>query len=425
MNVTITPGGVLSGSVTPPVSKSDLHRLLICAALADDPCELAVPGGTDELSQDIYATMDCLTGLGASFRADAGGIFVTPIGVPPQSAVLSCRESGSTLRFLLPVAASLGVSATVTGQGRLPNRPIDTVTTLLREHGAVCGDALPLTLSGRLCGGEFALPGNISSQYISGLLFAAPLTRERCKITLTSPPESTEYIDMTVNTLRKFGITAEYKADGYEIPAGQSYSVPAGAAALCAEGDWSSAAFWVVLGALTDGGITVSGLSQTSAQPDRAILEIVRRAGASVTEDNGSFTVKKAELRPITVDVSDFPDLAPVLAVLMAGIPGVSRIVNAARLRIKESDRLAACAANLAAMGIRAVERADSLEIHGGSFSGAELSGYGDHRVVMAFSVAAAFARGMTVITDAESVKKSYPLFFEDYIRLGGRADVV
>ncbi|MDR0813956.1 MAG: 3-phosphoshikimate 1-carboxyvinyltransferase [Oscillospiraceae bacterium] len=425
MNVIIRPDGALSGSVTPPVSKSDLHRLLICAALADRPCEIAVPGGTSELSQDIYATMDCLTALGAQFATNDSGIAVTPPSEPPQTAVLNCRESGSTLRFLLPVAAALGVSATIIGQGRLPQRPIDTMTALLRQSGVRVGDTLPLDMSGRLAGGEFALPGNISSQYVSGLLFAAPLTGQACKITLTSPPESTEYIDMTVFALQKFGIAVRALPDGWEIPAGQRYTVPPDTSALCAEGDWSSAAFWITLGALSEDGITVSGLSKTSSQPDRAILRIVRDIGAVVTESGGSFTVKEGQLRPINVDVSGFPDLAPALAVLMANIPGVSRIENAARLRIKESDRLAACAANLAIMGVRVTETADSLEIHGGALTGAAMFGYDDHRIVMAFAVAAACASGTSMITDAESVKKSYPQFFEDYNRLGGCADVV
>ncbi len=398
MSIRVLRPGTVHGQVAAPPSKSDLHRLLIAAAMAGALDQVRC--GT-ALSEDIAATLDCLRALCAA-------------GSP---ALCPCRESGSTLRFLLPVAAALGKSAVFTGEGRLPERPLEPLLTLLREHG-VCveGDHLPLCTSGQLTPGKYSLPGDISSQYLTGLLFALPLLPDDSAITLTSPLESAGYADMTLQTLRRFGVECIAARTGYAIPGGQRYRAAEGA--LSPEGDWSGAAFWLAAGALA-GGITFTGLAADSAQPDRAILPLLRRMGAKIEITAGRIYVEKSSLRGAELDVSACPDLTPIAAVLMALAEGESRIVNAARLRLKESDRLTAMAQNLSALGCAVKELPDGLVIQGvPSLRGTAAQSFGDHRVAMAMAIAALCAKGEISLDDTACVRKSYPAFWADYAQL-------
>lgn len=411
MDTTLSPAP-LTGRVAAIPSKSDAHRVLICAALSDRPVRFPLAAS----SADIDATAACLRALGAKIEMENGTCRVTPIGTPTSSPVLDCGESGSTLRFLLPVAAALGCDATFVGHGRLPARPLSDLLDTLAAHGVTAtAPALPLTVHGRLQGGEFTLPGDVSSQYVTGLLLAAPLLAEPARIRLTTPLQSAGYVDMTCRTMARFGVPVTASADGF-VPAGAPYRTPE---TLTVEGDWSGAAFWLAAGALS-GPVTVTGLSADTAQGDRAMAELLRKFGAKVTE-NEDITVAPAPLQGQEVDMREIPDLLPPLAVVAAGAVGPTRLYNAGRCRIKECDRLAASAALLTALGGQVEERETELLIHGtGTLQGGRVKGMHDHRMVMAAALAATLCREPVTVTDSEAVAKSYPTFFNDYQQLGG-----
>ncbi len=417
MTVTVSPARPLRGAITAPASKSDAHRAIIAAALAERATKIEL----SELCADTRATLDCLAVMGAAFTHKDGRLSVTPIRAAKQAPLLDAGESGSTLRFLLPVAAALGIDARIAGHGRLPERPIAPLLSALSAHGVTFdSDRLPLSMTGRLTGGDFTLPGNLSSQFISGLLFALPLTGDACRITVTGTLESAKYVDMTLSVLRRFGIPWEAVGNTYRLPAGTAYKSPL---RYTVEGDYSGAAFYLVAGAL-GGDTEISTLGKDSLQADRAVLDALRLAGADITENAERIRVRGTKLRPFTFDVSACPDIFPILAILAAAAEGESRLVGAARLRIKESDRIAATASLLRALGCEVAERPDSLSIFGkGRLSGGRVNGANDHRIVMSAAVAAILADAPVVITDAEAVNKSYPAFFADYQSLGGSVD--
>lgn len=413
--IRITPHP-LNGRVTPPVSKSDAHRAIICAALANGESRI----GPITYSADIKATLRCLESMGALIKADGDHLLIKG-GCFNNKAHLDCGESGSTLRFLLPVAAALGISATFSGEGRLPERPIDILLNLLSEHGVTSDkEKLPLTLSGRLSEGEYRLPGDISSQYVTGLLLALPLLYKESRITLTTPLQSSGYVDMTLRTMERFGVKIEETADGYLIDAASGYL----AGDYRIEGDWSSAAFPIAAAAI-GGEIEICSVSKDSSQGDKLAAEIFAQLGANIEQSQNSLIVKKGELTGISVDASEIPDMVPAIAAAAAFAKGNTLIHSAARLRIKESDRLSAVKNALENVGISIEETHDSLLIHGGKPSGGRIDGCNDHRIVMAFSVLGAYASGEVFITDSEAVAKSYPSFFDDFRKLGGIADVL
>ena len=402
MIATISPGP-LRGIVRAPSSKSAAHRALICAALSDGPTQLHLTG----LNEDISATIACLTALGAriDWEGERGQLSVRPAGRSHMPAAapldLHCGESGSTLRFLLPLACALGAKARLTGCGRLPERPNAALVQALRAHGAaIDSDLLPMNVSGPLSGGRWELPGNVSSQYITGLMFALPLLREDSEIRLTAPLASAAYVDMTLGMLDRFGIAVEPTASGWLLPGRQSYRSPG---ALTVEGDWSAAAFWFAANALGSH-ISVEGLSPDSAQGDRAATELLGQR---------------------TIDATNVPDLVPALAAAAAVLPQRTVITGAARLRLKESDRLEAVSKMIASMGGRAEVTADGLILQGcPQPHGGVVNGYSDHRIVMAAAILATHADGPVTITGAEAVNKSYPDFFRDFAKLGGRVHV-
>ncbi len=420
MFLAVISPSVIRGTLTPPPSKSAAHRLLIAAALAG---EGRVRGLS--LSADMEATLRAVRGLGVSVRLDGDAACFSP--APPSSSPsplpVDCGESGSTLRFLIPLYAARGIPAVFTGHGRLPQRPLGVYADCLPPHGVTLSAAsgLPLTVTGRLTGGDFALPGDVSSQFITGLLFALPLCREDSRIRLTTPLESAGYVDMTLQVLRQAGIRVEPLEDGWFIPGSQTYR-PLDTAV---ESDWSQAAFLLAAGAL-GGEVTLTGLNPASAQGDREALSLFRRFGAAVEEAPGRIVCRKAPLHGIDIDAAQIPDLVPVLAVTAALADGVTHITGAARLRLKESDRLAAVADGIRRLGGRVEEGPDSLTITGVSrLAGGRAEGYNDHRIVMALSMAALGCEAPVTVTDAQSVAKSWPAFFEDYRAIGGTAHVI
>ena len=404
MSLAVISPSVIRGTLTPPPSKSAAHRLLIAAALAG---EGRVRGLS--LSADMEATLRAVRGLGVSVRLDGDAACFAP--APPSSSPsplpVDCGESGSTLRFLIPLYAARGIPAVFTGHGRLPERPLGVYADCLPPHGVTLSAAsgLPLTVTGRLTGGDFALP----------------LCREDSRIRLTTPLESAGYVDMTLQVLRQAGIRVEPLEDGWFIPGSQTYR-PLDTAV---ESDWSQAAFLLAAGAL-GGEVTLTGLNPASAQGDREALSLFRRFGAAVEEAPGRIVCRKAPLHGIDIDAAQIPDLVPVLAVTAALADGVTHITGAARLRLKESDRLAAVADGIRRLGGRVEESPDSLTISGVSrLAGGRAEGYNDHRIVMALSMAALGCEAPVTVTDAQSVAKSWPAFFEDYRAIGGTAHVI
>ncbi|MEZ3421272.1 MAG: 3-phosphoshikimate 1-carboxyvinyltransferase [Eubacterium sp.] len=400
MSKVILKQSELNGTVSAPPSKSAAHRALICSFLAG--------GGT---VKPILNSKD--------MQATAGVIKALENG----EKMLDCIESGSTLRFMIPVAAAKGASVVFTGSGRLPERPIGEYLELLPQHGVSCKSegGLPLEISGRLSNGSYAVSGNVSSQYITGLLLALAALEGDSAVLLKTPLESRPYVDMTVKVMADFGVEIRETEFGWLIHGGQSFRKMN----YTVEGDWSQAAFFLAAGAL-GGNVTVTGLDSNSAQGDKAILDVLKAFGAETALNGNSAECRKSELKGTVVNASDIPDLVPIIAVLAAYAKGKTVISGAERLRYKESDRIESVVSNLRKMGADVEETADGMVIHGGkALFGAVLDGYNDHRIVMAFSIAALFAQGETVISDANSINKSYPSFFEDYNRLGGLADVI
>ena len=413
--VVFSPSG-LQGVLPAMPSKSAAHRLLLAAGLSDAPTTLRLRG---ELSEDIRATMRCLAALGVRVTPGDGTLRVEP-GACGPTGDFDCGESGSTLRFLLPVAAARGVSgARFTGRGRLPARPLGELCGALAAHGCrLSSTAVPLTLDGRLLGGEFVLPGNVSSQYITGLLFALPLTAAGGRIVLSTALESSAYVEMTLRTLRRFGVAAETLPDGWRLAGGQSYGSPGEASV---EGDWSNAAGFLCAGAL-GGPLTLTGLDHGSAQGDRRIVGLLRGFGARGEERDGQVTVSRGELRPQSVDMSEIPDLLPVLSAFAAAVPGRTVLCHAERVRLKECDRVAAMAAMLRSAGCPVEERPDGLAIDGGGpLRGGPVEVCNDHRLVMAAALLAVVAGQAVSVSEAGAVAKSYPEFVSDWQRCQSR----
>ena len=410
----------LKGTISVPPSKSAAHRAIICAALSDGVSVLQ----PIELSNDITATIECMKKLGAELKLDGKRLTVNGRGIfTPDKAELDCGESGSTLRFVIPIAAAGGVKAVFTGHGKLPERPIGVYTDCLPEHGVSCitKGGLPLEISGRLECGIYEIPGNISSQFVTGLLLSLPLLEGDSEIRLTSPLQSVGYINMTVQIMEQFGVKTERTENGWIIRGGQKYS----ARNYTVEGDWSQAAFYMTAAALGSS-IVIDNLDMDSTQGDKACVEVYRRLGADIRCENGMVIMNGGELHGIELDAADIPDMVPAFSVAAALAKGTTVIRGAQRLRIKECDRLAAMRDGLSRLGVSVRETEDGLIINGAEkLHGGFVEGYNDHRIVMSFAAAACAADSEITISDMESINKSYPSFFEDYKSLGGKTDVI
>lgn len=410
--------GILSGSVTPPPSKSQAHRLLICAALSHTPSTVYC----DTLNDDLCATMESLNALGAAITYDNGAFDVQPVACN-KGGVLPCGESGSTLRFLLPVVAALGSESTLTGKGKLPLRPMEQLTDALKQHGVEieehCSDAhLPLTCKGRLTGGEYRLPGNISSQYFTGLLFALPLLDTTSRIIVEGELTSASYVGMTLDALAQSGIRIEKLEDGFRVPAPQKYEI---SSPLHVEGDWSAAAFWLVAGVIGKQPITICGMNARSLQGDRHIVEHLRKMGADIRITDEAIVAYPSRLHSAELDCVDTPDLVPILSVAASAAEGTTLFTHVGRLRYKESDRLAAMKSLLASFGVASEIGEDTFAVTGGEAVAVQpIDSYGDHRIAMSAAVMAIRSQSAVTITGAECVAKSYPAFYSHFTALGG-----
>lgn len=410
MNIKILPSK-LTGTVNAPPSKSDAHRAIIAAAL----CKGVSTIKNVAMSDDIKATLSAVAAMGANVKMDGNTLTISG-GSFNKACIIDCNESGSTLRFMLPIVASVGIEAEFRGSGKLPQRTYKELARSLTLRGTAFSttEGLPTVVSGKLEGGLFEILGDISSQFISGLLFALPVLDKPSQIIIRGKKESAAYIDMTIATLRAFGITIKTTENGYYIEGGQSYKPTD----YTVEGDWSNSAFWLAAGCL-GGDVTVTGLNCDSPQGDKNLLEILAAIGAEITINDG-ICVKNAK-NAFLLDASQIPDLAPILCVIAANCEGESVITNAERLRFKESDRIQSTAALLRGFGLQCTELPDGIKVLGGKFKGGIIDGSGDHRIVMSAAIAAAFSEKGAIITGADAVRKSYPDFFEKFLTLGGK----
>ena len=407
--------GARFGCVTIPASKSQAHRLLICAALGGADCVILCDG----ISKDIAATIACLNALGAEIReTEPGRLAVRPIReIPAGECVLNCGESGSTLRFLLPVVGALGARAVFHMEGRLPQRPLAPLDAELRAHGMeLKQEGARLKCAGQLRPGDYTLPGNVSSQYISGLLMALPRLEGESRLTICGKLESAAYVTMTEDALCLAGIQTEKDEQHYKLPGGQRGAV---SGELRVEGDWSNGAFFLAVGALSQNGMKVMGLSESSPQGDRAAWDILRAFGAEGFVSEGDHLIRRGALKALTIDAAPIPDLIPVLSVVASVAEGETRIVNAGRLRLKESDRLMSTTRMLQSLGADITEKPDGLVIRGRKMlTGGTVDAMGDHRIAMSAAVAACVCAEPVTILGAECVEKSYPRFWRDYEQL-------
>lgn len=407
----------LKGEINIIASKSYAHRLLICAALSDSPTRIKITS----LNDDIRATIKALSAFGTKVEIDKSTITVTPASPVKTHAFINCMESGSTLRFMLPVAAMICKYSMFIGSGKLPNRPILPLIEVMRQNGAIVkNDRLPLSVSAKLKGGIYKLGGDISSQFVSGLMFALVLAEGDSQIHITGKLESKLYVDMTIKALMDFGIKIKAESYGYYIKGGQKYKSP-GTASV--EGDWSSAAFFLAAGALS-GPVTVLGLNDDSLQPDKKIVDYLKQFGAQVEAQNNRITVTKKELHGINIDISQTPDLFPILSIIASVSTGRTVFSNCKRLRYKESDRLESTYKMLKSLGADAEIVNDSMVVNGiNCLKGSVVDGFNDHRIVMSAAIASLICDSPVTINDENAINKSYPEFFEHFTKLGGKID--
>ena len=391
MDIVITPGK-LAGTVTAIPSKSQAHRMMICAAFADGPTVLHCP----ETNRDIEATAGCLHALGADIRRTDTGYTVQPVRQLPDTAVLNCHDSGSTLRFMLPVAGALGVDTVFQMEGRLPQRPLSPLWEEMERMG--CSLTRPTTdtirCQGKLKAGQYVIDGGVSSQFITGLLLAAALIPGESHIQLTGKVESKPYITMTQQAMALFGLETE----AFTVDGGNPFHSPG---ELTVEGDWSNGAFFLAAKALGNDVVT-ENLSTESPQGDRSAFDLL-----PALEGN------------IAISAADIPDLVPILSVAAACKKGAV-FSDVRRLRLKESDRVASVIAMLEALGGKAEATEDTLTVYGTGLTGGTVDSVNDHRIAMSAAIAATVCTKPVTILGAECVKKSYPHFFEEYHRLGG-----
>lgn len=429
--VRITPTK-LQGTVQIPSSKSMGHREIICAGLALGVSVI----DNISMSRDIEATMGLLRAMGTLIEEVPGGIpgrhalRIRGRGKPIATAEgADCGESGSTLRFFVPLGAMLGRPFTFSGHGKLVSRPLKAYYDIFDRQKisyATTGGNLPLTVNGRLEPGVFSLPGNVSSQYVSGLLFALPLLAADSVIEITSPLESASYVDMTIQCLDKYGVKIINEDNAH-----RRYFVEGRQTYCCrdsrVEGDWSQAAFWAVGGSLGRQ-VRSGGVDFSSLQGDKVVVDILERMGAKAVRTNDSVTLAGSETHSTLIDASNCPDIIPVLTVLASVSSGTTRVINAGRLRIKECDRLAAITSELNKLGADITEEPDGLIIRGrpqGLAGGCEVDAWNDHRIAMSLAIAAAKCAEPFVLTGAGSVSKSYPDFWQDYTAAGGKIEVL
>ncbi len=415
MRALIYPSSCTQHLIQIPPSKSLAHRAVICAALADGISRI----DNIDYSMDIMATLSAMEVLGAHIERFKDYVIITGIKTlkSEKELYINCEESGSTLRFLIPLFSLCENKVVFTGKGRLMQRPQSVYEKLFEDNGTpLQRTENQLIVEGQLEAGEFHVRGDVSSQFISGLLFVLPLLSKDSKVIIEGPYESESYVNLTIDMLKKFGV--HIKADGrvLTIYGNQSYH----SQNITIESDYSQMAFFAALGVL-NGPLRCGGLKQDSLQGDRAIVHIIEQMNGKVTYENGFYCFDRSELEATEIDLADCPDLGPALMMLASFAQGETKIINAGRLRIKESDRIEAMETELKKCGVQIRSTEDTIWIKGKTEWSVEepLSSHNDHRIVMALAIGATISKTPVVIEDAEAVRKSYPGFFEDLVLLG------
>lgn len=425
---------ILHGVVRVPSSKSVGHRLLICAALADGESKIY----DLSMSKDIKATMLALQAIGATFtlekdehdisfwqvrgisHSDGNKINISDENFQKE-IIINCGESGSTLRFMIPVALTVADNLCFEGKGRLVERPINEFFPIFEKNQIqmVYDGKLPLKLKGKLKAGNYSISGKISSQYTTGLLLAAPLWGSQSEINICGDMESKGYIDLTLESMRLFGVNVFRDTwKRFELRANQCY-LPT---TVCVEGDFSQAAFWIVAGLIGKEHIKITGLNKSSVQGDRVILDFVTQMNGRLLWEDGNLLVYPSQTVGMIIDASQCPDLIPVMCVLAALSEGETRVVNGKRLRLKESDRICATVTELKKLGATIEETEDGMIVQGNEtfIGGCKVEGWNDHRIVMAMAIASTRCELPIEINGCEAIEKSYPDFFKDFKELGG-----
>lgn len=401
--------------ITAISSKSEAHRFLICAALGDAPVKIICT----DTNADIDATASCLSYLGATIRREDDGFYIEPIRQVNSGAALDCNESGSTLRFLLPVAAALGANCSFIMKGRLASRPLSPLYEMLEDNGISLtpqGES-PLAISGCICSGGYSIAANVSSQFISGMLFALSICKGKSTLTLQGKLESAPYVEMTLDALRVFGADVSFDAltSTYTINGTEKLHSPA---SVTVGGDWSNAAFFLAAGAIGENEVTVNNLDASSRQGDREIIDILRKMGARIDICGDSVTVFPSKLCGVNIDAAQIPDLVPILATVASVASGKTTIYNASRLRLKESDRIESVCAMLSTLGADISPTDDGMIIHGKAhLSGGQVDSFNDHRIAMSAAVASLVCDESVTISRFEAINKSYPSFDENFTK--------
>lgn len=394
------------GVIKAIASKSEVHRYLLCAALADKKTDILC----EELNEDIIATVSCLNALGAEITYKNNYFSVLPIKQVKEEPLLPCNESGSTLRFLLPTVSSFGKNAVFEAKGRLGSRPLSPLKEELQRTGAqIISENGRITVSGKCTGTAFSIPGNVSSQFISGLMFM--LTKTGGKIKITESIESLPYIEMTIKALRDFGCDVSFSDNTVNVPKTNPLLSPQN---ITSSGDWSNAAFFITLGIIGASPVKVTGLDIKSAQGDKAVIDVLKSLGGDIRINGNEVTAYPSVLTACDIDAKNIPDLVPVLSVAATKAEGTTRIYNCSRLRIKESDRIEAVRKMISALGGKIHIEDDDIIIKGSPLTGGTVDSCNDHRIAMSAAVAAFISEDTVTINGAEAVNKSYPTFWEE-----------
>ena len=427
MKIKIRPGN-LKGTIEIPPSKSYSHRAVIAAALAENGKKSKIDNL--KFSVDITTTTDIMENWGAEIERFESALEIIGNGgkVAPRDKYVQCNESGSTIRFLIPVGITSENELVFDGKGKLVDRPLDSYYKIFKEQGLkyeTIGGKLPLTVNGKLKSGNYEIDGNISSQFITGLLYALPLLEGDSKLIINKNLESKGYVDLTLEILKLAGIEIvnnDYKS--FDIRGNQTYK-PFN---YTVEGDYSQVAFWIVAGIISanrDNEVKCLHVNKNSLQGDREIIEIVTRMGANLEIFDDYVIVKPSKTKGTVIDISQCPDIGPVLTVLAALSEGETRIINGKRLRIKESDRITSIKTELNKLGGNVSEEGDSLIIQGVEEfrGGVTVNAWNDHRIAMSLAVASTRCEEEIILEEAESVRKSYPHFWDDFVKMGGEIE--
>lgn len=406
----------LRGEVTPPSSKSVAHRLILASAISRSQTKIF--GNLN--SNDIIATLDCIESLGSSVERIEGGVKISPSTLRSENVIFNVKESGSTMRFLLPLLPVYGKKFTMVGEGRIGERPITALKETMAKVGVeVESDFLPTKVKGNYTGNTFEIDPSLSSQYLTGLLFTLYALGGGTIIT-TGPVTSKGYVDVTLAVLKKFGVEVENENDKYIISVNNPRNAPS---EINVDGDWSSACFWVVAG-LLNGELNIKGLSYPNSQPDSIIIELAKRMGGKVEVGRDGIKVFKSELKAIDFNADNSPDIVPILAVACAFADGVSTITGVKRLRIKESDRVATVCDMLSNVGVKVESGEDHLKIWGRrSLKSGTINSANDHRIAMSGIILSSQIEEGARVNGVECVSKSYPDFIKDFISLGGECN--